>query len=145
MALSFSGALLVGTGASHSELIFVNEPGWYAETSHGLLDGSHHCLRPAQKDLATGNVGHQLPKVRGGKKVGVSRLLSISDDVVDGDAAATCQAVQLLTEDDVLLACRTVDQREVAVHSFQQGTDRRDAHSPGDQHNPFSGARVFRE
>lgn len=54
-------------GDSHSELILVDESGWHAETAYDLFNSPHHGLRPAQENLAIGDIGHQLPQVCSGQ------------------------------------------------------------------------------
>src|SRR5947209_4422325 len=57
----------------------------------------------------------------------------VAHDIVKGDTALPGETVQLIAKHDVFLAQHTVDEHDVTIHLFGQGSDGSDPDTTGDE------------
>ena len=106
-----------------------------------VLDRVRHCGRPAEIDLALGDVGDELAQVRRREQMAAFVGRVIAGDDLQPEAARRGERLELVAEDDVAFAQDAVDDDEVAVHVLEQGTDRGDADAAADQQRLRARAR----
>ena len=78
----------------------------HAGTANALLDRVRHRGRAAEKDLALGDVGHELAEMLRREQMVAAGRGVVADDVRQRDAALARERVELVAEDDVVVARR---------------------------------------
>src|SRR4051812_43571589 len=104
----------------------------HARRAQVAADRIRHSRRPAEKDVTLSCVGNELAYMLGGQQTR-SLAAVVADDIVDGEAKARRDLVQLVFEDEIRIAPAAVEDDDVAAHVLDEGPDRRDADAAGDQ------------
>src|SRR5437763_767427 len=125
--------LRIGVSFSlEGELLGVDEGGGDVGTLDVSLQGGGQRRRPAEVDLALGNVRNELAQMPRREQPASCACRVVADDEQEPHAAVVGHALELDAEDDVGLVDDAVDDHDVTAHVFHQRPDRRDANAAAD-------------
>src|SRR5437016_8335503 len=130
---------------SEGERLGVDEAGGNVGTADVPLEELGHRRRPADVDLALGDVGNELTQMTRRQQPPTLARRVIAHHEQERDAALVREALELFTEDEIGFADDAVDDDHVAGHVFHQGADRRDPDPAGDQNDLLASPRGLGE
>ena len=96
-------------------------------------DRVDHRRRPAEVDVALGDVRDELPEMAGREQLAALGARVVADDVVHREPALVGDRAELVGEDDVAVRDDPVEDDDVAGHRLGERAHRGDADPAGDQ------------